>query len=44
MEVKPGLLKPQLPVEWSVTFLYSIAVKRRCCPLKLTASSSVTTE
>ena len=27
--VKPGLHQPQLQVEWSVTFLYSIVVERR---------------
>ena len=27
--VKPGLHEPQLQVEWSVTFLYSLVVERR---------------
>ena len=28
--VNPGLHEPQLQVEWSVTLLYSLVVKRRC--------------
>ena len=28
--LKPGLHEPQLQVEWSVTFLYSLVVERRC--------------
>ena len=27
---KPGLHEPQLQVEWSVMFLYSLVVERRC--------------
>ena len=27
---KPGLRESQLKVKWSVTFLYSLVVERRC--------------
>ena len=28
--IKPGLHEPQLQVEWSVTFAYSLVVEQRC--------------
>ena len=28
--IKPGLHEPQLQVEWSVAFLYSLVLERRC--------------
>ena len=31
--LKPGLHEPQLPVEWSVTLVYSLVVERRHCAL-----------
>ena len=36
--LKPGLHESQLPVEWSVTLLYSIVVER-CCWLQRAAAS-----
>ena len=30
LNLKPGLHEPQLHVEWSFTFFYSLVVERRC--------------
>ena len=35
IKLKPSLHEPQLPVEWSVTLIFSVVLERRRCALQV---------